>query len=276
MAASLVLEKKKRDEGQQLPLANIQSSNSSPWIFGSIFSLGGASFASYKAAESIVSSKKSAAGFAFGAGVLICLGFCGFCISKVMNSLTTRRIEPTSPSQTEETTKTHLQMLKEFERRLKTILPPEENSDLDTDETLSPYDSINKELLRLETTVPEMSQQIFDLKETVRVALEKKTTAASSRQLDFSTEDSAVDISTDDETSFEQDLFSRLDALSAKIDKDKSSRSGSRTSSAASSPARPSHLSRKLDTPSKPPLSSSGSNKGGESPLVRLIEEDDK
>lgn len=216
-----------------LPRTQSHDDRSMPWILGALSSLSAGTPLGYKAVISFLESRRTD-GFIFGAGVLICIGACVYCGYRVVTSLSNRNPEPIAPTFNDETNKAHEQMLKEVDRRLKELLGPEENIDLEAAVPLPLHDSIRKQLVRLEALFPELRAQIEQLEAAVQQEKEKKIVPATppspfkpSQSLDES-----VSLGPD----FEDDLLDKLDALAAKIARDRSSARSSRNSSRASTP----------------------------------------
>ena len=221
-------------DSDSLILRPVSPSSSTPWIFGTLVTLSGSSALSLKGVLSFFSSRKSD-GVVFGAGALICLGACCYCLYRVFNPLTDRQVEPLSSSHNGETCKTHLQMLQEVESRLKELIPTEEENGLETTPSLPLHDSIQNLLSQLETLFPEMTQQIDGLKDDLaREIAQKETPASPDREGDPLNSSGALDRSMGD-SEFERNLLGKLEALGKKIDRDRSARS-SKASSTVTSP----------------------------------------
>jgi hypothetical protein len=192
--------------------------------------LAGAPTFGYKAVESWLAGRKSD-GIVFGAGALICLGTCGYCLYRVVTSLSSKNIASIPPTHTNVTSKADRQMLVQVEAQLRQLVsPPDEIAiQLDNDDPTL-YDSIERHLSELKTLFPELREKVADLQGVVQRAMLHRSNISSPGE----TLESFV---VGPDASFEEHLLGELDKLAKKVTGDQLSTNSSRGSSVASSPA---------------------------------------
>lgn len=197
------------------------------WFFATATSLFGTGGATYVSVKSFISGA-IVNGSILGVVTVVCAGSCIYCAYRFINALRTRAIEPVTPVFDEGAAKANVVMLRSIDNRLNAML----NETVETNliERLDDnglHDSINQHLAELEQILPDMRQELSELKDSIQAVILNRSAGST-----YSSGCNSPSLG----GSFESKLLGKLTDLSVKVGRDQLSRSASRNPSAYSSP----------------------------------------